>query len=76
MLLPGYPQMAQGTQVHVAGWPGWEPTEAPRGGYLWPRQALLSRAFAAQGACYVLCAAACGGARTSRSGSGRCAART
>jgi hypothetical protein len=55
MMLPGYAPMAQGTQVHVAGWPGWEPTEAPRGGYLWPRQALLSRAFAAQGACYVLC---------------------
>jgi nitrilase len=55
MLLPGYALMAQGTQVHVAGWPGWEPAEAPRGGYLWPRQALLSRAFAAQGACWVLC---------------------
>ncbi|MBL6081498.1 carbon-nitrogen hydrolase family protein [Belnapia sp. T18] len=55
MLLPGYALVAQGTQVHVAGWPGWEPAEAPRGGYLWPRQTLLSRAFAAQGACYVLC---------------------
>jgi predicted amidohydrolase len=55
MMLPGYALMAQGTQVHVAGWPGWEPAEAPQGGYLWPRQTLLSRAFAAQGACYVLC---------------------
>ena len=55
LLLPGYALMAQGTQVHVAGWPGWEPAEAPRGGYLWPRQTPLSRAFAAQGACYVLC---------------------
>ena len=57
MLLPGFTLIAQGTQVHVAGWPGWEPAAITRGGYLWPRQTLLSRAFAAQGACYVLCAA-------------------
>jgi predicted amidohydrolase len=55
MLLPGYALMAQGTQIHVAGWPGREPKKP--GGYLWPKQTLLSRAFAAQGACYVLSAA-------------------
>jgi len=63
MLLPGFTLMAQGTQVHVAGGPGWEPAAAPKGGYLWPRQTLLSRAFAAQGACYVLCV---GGLRTQK----------
>ena len=55
MLLPAYALMAQGSQIHVAGWPGREPKKP--GGYLWPKQTLLSRAFAAQGACYVLCAA-------------------
>ena len=55
MVLPSYALMAQGPQIHIAAWPGRElknPT-----GYLWPRQTLLSRAFASQGACYVLCAA-------------------
>lgn len=55
MVLPGYALMAQGTQIHVAAWPGRE-LENPTG-YLWPRQTLLSRAFASQGACYVICAA-------------------
>jgi predicted amidohydrolase len=45
MLLPGYTLMALGTQVHVAAWPF-----AQNAG---PRQ-LMSRAFAAQGACYVI----------------------
>jgi len=45
MLLPGYTLMALGTQVHVAAWPF-----ARNAG---PRQ-LMSRAFAAQGACYAI----------------------
>ena len=45
MLLPGYTLMALGTQVHVAAWP----FSANAG----PRQ-LMSRAFAAQGACYAI----------------------
>ena len=44
MLLPGYALMAQGTQIHVAAWPF-----AVHG-----KSLLLSRAFAAQGACYVI----------------------
>jgi nitrilase len=45
MVLPGYTLMALGTQVHVAAWP------FPRNAG--PKQ-LMSRAFAAQGACYVI----------------------
>ncbi len=57
MVLPGYALMAQGTQVHVAGWPGGEPDVPPAPPVsLWSRQELLSRAFAAQGACYVVAA--------------------
>ena len=44
MLLPGYALMAQGTQIHVATWP----TCAVSTNHL------LSRAFAVQGACYVI----------------------
>jgi predicted amidohydrolase len=57
MALPGYALMAQGTQVHVAAWPGRELAAAPTGSPLWPRQLLLSRAFASQGSCYVIAAA-------------------
>lgn len=47
--------MAQGTQIHVAAWPTGEPDTPPEPpDSLWSRQELLSRAFAAQGACYVL----------------------
>ena len=57
MLLPGYALMAQGTQVHVASWPGGEPDVPPEPpNSLWSRQELLSRAFAAQGGCYVIAA--------------------
>ena len=45
MLLPAYTLMALGTQVHVAAWPF-----SRNAG---PRQ-LMSRAFAAQGACYAI----------------------
>jgi len=63
MVLPGYALMAQGTQIHVAAWPGREPAGAPPPPIsVWPRQLLLSRAFASQGACYVVLA---GGVRLS-----------
>jgi nitrilase len=45
MLLPGYTLMALGTQVHVAAWP-FATNPGPKD--------LMSRAFAAQGACYVI----------------------
>jgi len=45
MLLPAYTLMALGTQVHVAAWPFCRNAG--------PRQ-LMSRAFAAQGACYAI----------------------
>jgi len=58
MVLPGYALIAQGTQVHVAAWPGREPEQAPPAPVsVWPRQHLLSRAFAAQAGCYVVAAA-------------------
>lgn len=56
MMLPGYALVAQGTQIHVAAWPGREPPAPEAPNAQWPRQHLLSRAFAAQGACYVICA--------------------
>jgi predicted amidohydrolase len=56
MVLPGYALMAQGTQVHVAAWPGREPSAPPGYVPLWPRQLLLSRAFASQAGCYVILA--------------------
>lgn len=57
MVLPGYSLMAQGTQIHVAAWPGREPLSAPQAPIaVWPRQLLLSRAFASQAACYVVLA--------------------
>ena len=61
-MLPGYAIAAQGTQIHVATWPGREPATAPAApSPLWPRQLLLSRAFASQAACYVI---AVGGMRS------------
>ena len=55
MVLPGYALMAQGTQIHVAAWPGREPGAAPPAPVsVWPRQLLLSRAFASQAAAYVV----------------------
>lgn len=61
-MLPGYALAAQGTQIHVAAWPGREPAVAPPSPTpLWPRQLLLSRAFASQAGCYVI---AVGGMRS------------
>jgi predicted amidohydrolase len=50
MTLPGYALAAQGTQVHVAAWPNM-PTLASE---------LLSRAYAYQAGCFVLCAGGLG----------------
>ena len=49
MVLPGYALMAQGTQIHIAAWPFNTSLDPIHGKGL-----LLSRAFAAQGACYVI----------------------
>jgi nitrilase len=46
MMLPGYTLAAQGTQIHVAAWPGT--------GDEYSRHLLLSRAFAIQAAAYVI----------------------
>ena len=53
MVLPGYVLMSAGTQIHVAAWPGGEREEPA--GYVYSKQHLLSRAFAAQAASYVIC---------------------
>jgi nitrilase len=44
MVLPGYVLMTQGTQVHIAAWPGMSTS----------RHLFLSRAFASQAAAYVI----------------------
>ena len=49
MVLPGYALMAEGTQIHIAVWPFAYSLDPARGAGL-----LLSRAFAAQGSCYVV----------------------
>ena len=55
MMLPGYALAAQGTQIHVAVWPGGEPDPVPAAPIsIWPRQLLLSRAFASQAGAYVI----------------------
>lgn len=56
MVLPGYALMAQGTQIHVAAWPGREPDAPSPHTVLWPKQLLLSRAFASQAGAYVILA--------------------
>ncbi len=53
MVLPTYALAEQGTQIHVAAWPGGD--DAPPGKQ-WAHQHLLSRAFAAQTGAYVVCA--------------------
>jgi nitrilase len=44
MVLPGYALMSQGTQIHIAAWPGMSAS----------RHTYLSRAFASQAAAYVI----------------------
>jgi nitrilase len=56
MVLPGYVLMAQGTQIHIAAWPGSEGKAPPSPDPMWERQLLLSRAFASQAAAYVILA--------------------
>jgi nitrilase len=55
IVLPGYALICQGTQIHVAAWPGREPETAPSDP-VWSRQILLSRAFASQAGAYVIAA--------------------
>ena len=55
MMLPAYTLAAQGTQIHIACWPGSEnqqPPDPPE--QVFTQQHLLSRAFAVQSACYVI----------------------
>jgi predicted amidohydrolase len=56
MLLPAYTLMSQGTQIHVAAWPGSEREAPPPPKSVWSRQLLLSRAFASQAGAYVILA--------------------
>jgi predicted amidohydrolase len=59
MMLPGYALAMQGTQIHVAAWPGREPDPVPAPPTaLWPRQTLLSLAFASQAGAYVIAVSA------------------
>jgi predicted amidohydrolase len=58
MVLPTYALAEQGSQVHVASWPGGEPQGPSRTNAKAARQHLLSRAFAAQTGAYVVCAGA------------------
>lgn len=60
MMLPGYALAAQGTQIHVAAWPGRESGAPAVPVSVWTRQLLLSRAFASQAGAYVI---ASGGVR-------------
>jgi predicted amidohydrolase len=53
IMLPGFSLIAQGTQIHIAAWPGREPETAPSDP-VWSRQILLSRAFASQAGAYVI----------------------
>lgn len=53
IVLPGFTLISQGTQFHVAAWPGREPETAPTEP-VWSRQVLLSRAFASQAGAYVI----------------------
>jgi nitrilase len=54
MMLPGYVLAAQGTQFHVAAWPGRESTTVPPNEQAYTRQLLLSRAYASQAGAYVI----------------------
>jgi nitrilase len=57
MMLPSYALAAQGTQIHVAAWPGSETGPRPEPVSVWSRQLLLSRAFASQVGAYVIASA-------------------
>ena len=51
MMLPGYVLASEGTEIHVAAWPGGPPEMT--------RSTLLSQAFASQASCYVIAVGAC-----------------
>jgi predicted amidohydrolase len=57
MMLPGYVLAAQGTQFHVAAWPGRESATLQPNEQAFTRQLLLSCAYASQAGAYVICAA-------------------
>lgn len=57
MMLPGYALAAQGTQIHIAAWPGSESGPRPAPVSVWTRQLLLSRAYASQTGAYVIASA-------------------
>lgn len=61
MMLPGYALAAEGTEIHVAAWPGKEGPAPASPSPFNTRQLVLSRAFASQAACYVI---GVGGMRT------------
>jgi nitrilase len=61
MMLPGYVLASEGTEIHVAAWPGREAAAPPSPMPFFTRQLLLSRAFASQASCYVI---AVGGMRS------------
>jgi predicted amidohydrolase len=56
MMLPSYALAAQGTQIHIAAWPGKESGAPDEPVSVWTRQLLLSRAFASQAGAYVIAA--------------------
>lgn len=56
MVLPIYALAEHGAQIHVASWPGREPSSALSPLAMVSHQHLLSRAFAVQTGSYVLCA--------------------
>jgi nitrilase len=58
MMLPAFALAAQGTQIHVAAWPGGEITPVPPAPqFPFTRQHLLSATVALQMGAYVICAA-------------------
>ncbi|MFM1814159.1 MAG: hypothetical protein RLZ98_854 [Pseudomonadota bacterium] len=56
MVAPTYLLAEQGTQIHVACWSGGAARSARVAEAPWPRQRLLSAAFAVQAGAFVLCA--------------------
>jgi predicted amidohydrolase len=60
IVLPGYVLMSEGTEIHIALWPG--------GPDALTRAHLLSRAFASQAACHVLSVGGCDPAAVDKTG--------
>ncbi len=55
MVTPTYVLAEQGTQFHIAAWPGGDIDSKQPNSAMWPRQHALSRAFALQTGAFVLC---------------------